>query len=112
MVAWEALRLLKELGLRPRRTIRVVCWVDEENESSGANQYVQQHEYEISNHVAAIETDLGVYTAEGFGFTGSGTARSMLQTILRCLFQDLQATQVKGDGNGVDIEPLIEVCRR
>jgi carboxypeptidase Q len=67
IVAWEAVRLLKELGLRPRRTIRVVLYTNEENGLRGGNAYRDAHRAEIAKHILAIESDSGVYRPEGFG---------------------------------------------
>jgi carboxypeptidase Q len=61
IVAWEAVRLLKELGLKPRRTIRVVLWTNEENGLRGGNGYHDAHRAEIPKHILAIESDSGVY---------------------------------------------------
>ena len=60
IVAWEAARLLKELGLRPRRTIRVVLYTNEENGLRGGNAYRDAHRAELSKHILAIESDSGV----------------------------------------------------
>jgi carboxypeptidase Q len=72
VAAWEAVRLLKVLGLQPRRTIRVVAWVNEENGLRGGRAYLEAHRSELARHVAAIETDAGVFKPTGFGFGGSG----------------------------------------
>src|SRR5678815_3408653 len=61
IVVWEAVRLLKELGLKPRRTIRVVLYTNEENGLRGGNAYRDAHRDEIAKHVLAIESDSGVY---------------------------------------------------
>jgi hypothetical protein len=71
VVAWEAIRILKELGLRPRRTIRVVGWTNEENGVRGGTGYRDAHRAELDKHIAAIESDGGVFKPVGFGFTGS-----------------------------------------
>ncbi|MCM3905795.1 MAG: M20/M25/M40 family metallo-hydrolase, partial [Pyrinomonadaceae bacterium] len=67
IMAWEAVRLLKELGLRPRRTIRVVLYTNEENGLRGGNAYRDAHRPELSKHILAIESDSGVYQPQGFG---------------------------------------------
>ncbi|MHB1170573.1 MAG: M20/M25/M40 family metallo-hydrolase, partial [Longimicrobiales bacterium] len=54
VAAWEAVRLMKELGLRPRRTVRVVGWTNEENGLRGANAYRDAHRDELDDHVLAI----------------------------------------------------------
>jgi carboxypeptidase Q len=74
VAAWEVLRRMKVLGERPRRTIRLVLWVNEENGLRGARTYVKEHEAELAKHVLAIETDQGVFKPRGFEFTGNPKA--------------------------------------
>ena len=74
VIAWEAVRLLKQLGLTPRRTIRVVGWTNEENGGRGGQAYRDAHTNELEKHIAAIESDGGTFKFRGFGFTGSDSA--------------------------------------
>jgi Peptidase family M28 len=67
----QAVALMKKLGLRPRRTVRVVFWVNEENGGRGGEAYKQWIGPAIANHVAAIEMDGGAEAPLGFGY-GSG----------------------------------------
>jgi Zn-dependent M28 family amino/carboxypeptidase len=67
IAAWQALTLIKQLGLRPRRTLRVVLWTDEEQGGSGSTAYHQWVGDAISDHVAAIEMDGGAERPVGFG---------------------------------------------
>ena len=69
VATWEALRILKKLNLRPRRTIRVVLWTNEENGTRGGLAYRDQHLHELKDHVVMIESDTGVFRPFGFGFT-------------------------------------------
>src|SRR5262249_47160333 len=69
VIAWEAVRLMKELELRPRRTLRVVFWMNEENGLRGGAGYAEQHAAEATKHVVAIETDGGAGRPTGFGLT-------------------------------------------
>jgi carboxypeptidase Q len=110
MVAWSAVRLIAQLGLRPKRTLRVVLWTNEENGQRGASAYHAEHKDELDNHVAAIESDLGAFRAIGFGFSGGSTARKWIKRFLSLLSASsgVDATSVKGDGRGVDISPLID----
>src|SRR5207245_1988713 len=85
VVSWEAVRLLKRLGLVPRRTIRVVGWTNEENGTRGGDGYRDRHAAELDDHQLAIESDGGVFRPSGFGFTGSDSARAMLQDIVTLL---------------------------
>jgi carboxypeptidase Q len=107
VASWEAVRLLKELGLRPRRTLRVVLFTNEENGTRGALGYRDAHAAELADHVLAVETDSGVYSPTGFGFTGSPEALARLREIGR-LLDGIGAGQVKAGGGGADVAPLIE----
>jgi carboxypeptidase Q len=73
VAAWEAIRILKELGLRPRRTIRVVGWTNEENGLRGGNAYRDAHRAELDRHVLAIESDIMQLGVPGMGLTVDGT---------------------------------------
>jgi carboxypeptidase Q len=70
VAAWEAVRLMKTLGLRPRRTVRVVMWTNEENGTRGGNGYRDAHRAELGRHVLAIESDNGVFKPHGFRYDG------------------------------------------
>ena len=105
VAAWEAVRLMKELGLRPRRTIRVVLWTNEENGTAGARAYRDQHRAEIPDHVLAIESDAGTFAPQGFAFIGSDPARATIEAIAR-LLQPVGATTITRGSGGADIEPL------
>src|SRR5262245_23897041 len=60
IISMEALRLIKQLGLRPRRTVRCVLWTNEENGLRGGNAYADSLGPRVDKHVAAVETDGGV----------------------------------------------------
>jgi carboxypeptidase Q len=108
IIAWEAVRLLKELGLRPRRTIRVVLYTNEESGLRGGNAYLDAHRAELAKHVLAIEADSGVYRPEGFGLaaTAPPQARANLQEIAK-LLAGIRANRIAADGSGADIGPLM-----
>jgi carboxypeptidase Q len=107
VVAWEALRLMKRLGLRPRRTVRVVAWTNEENGARGGSAYRDAHAAELSGHVVAIESDGGVFRPLGFGFTGSDSALAIVTRIGR-LLAGIGAASVTRGGGGTDIEAIVE----
>src|SRR5437762_6468210 len=58
-VSMETANLVQKLHLKPKRTIRVIAWMNEENGEAGSKQYAKDHEKQISNHFAAMETDGG-----------------------------------------------------
>jgi carboxypeptidase Q len=108
IVAWETLRLLKELGLKPRRTIRAVLFTNEENGTRGGNAYHDAHRAELSKHVFAIESDSGVYKPEGFGLASTAPlqVRSNLQEIAK-LLSGIGADHIADNGGGADIGPMM-----
>jgi carboxypeptidase Q len=107
VVSWEALRLMKKLNLRPRRTVRVVLWTNEENGGRGGLGYRDQHRAELKNHVLMMESDGGVFRPVGFAFTGSDVARNTVKAIAS-LLNGLAADQVSGGGGGADIAPSVQ----
>lgn len=107
VMTWEALRLIKRLGLRPRRTLRVVLFTNEENGLRGGRAYAERHAGELKQHVAALESDSGGFKPEGFGFTGSDAARATVRQIAQ-LLEPIDATRVAAYGGGADIDPLAE----
>lgn len=109
VAAWEALRLIKETGIRPKRTIRVVLWTNEENGLRGANEYlrwVQEDEKSLDNHILAMESDAGVFDPIGFGFSGSDDAFKILSSIGE-LLKSADSGEVRKGGGGADIGPLM-----
>ena len=106
VVTWEALRLLKNLGLKPKRTIRVVLFTNEENGGAGGNGYRDAHKAELAKHVLALESDSGVFKPRGFGFTGSDAARKTL-TEIASLLKPIGADAIGPQGGGADIGPSV-----
>ena len=104
VVTWEALRLMKTLGLQPRRTVRVVLFTNEENGSRGGNAYRDAHLAELKDHVMLLESDGGIFDPEGFGFTGPDKARATV-TAIAGLLKSIGADPVRGGGGGADIGP-------
>lgn len=108
VAAWEAVRLMKELGLRPRRTVRVVGWTNEENGLRGGNAYRDAHRDELDRHVLAIESDAGVFKPLGYGFTGSDEALAIISEIGR-LLERIDAGTIERGGGGADIGPIMRL---
>jgi peptidase M28-like protein len=118
VIAMESLRLMKQLGLRPRRTVRVVLWTNEENGLRGGNAYADSLGARVGDHVAAIESDGGVERVVGFdvGVSRVGTdstdapraaaATARVKAIAR-LLAGLGADTIGPGGGGADIGPLM-----
>jgi carboxypeptidase Q len=100
MIAWQALSVIKRLGLRPRRTMRVVLWTAEEQGVLGGAEYFRAHNTaaEVGNVSLVIESDGGAFKPIGIRFSGSGLARSIMEEIMGLLAQ-YNTTQVQ-DGGG------------
>ena len=107
VVTWEALRLMKKLNLRPRRTVRVVLYTNEENGLAGGRAYLERHRASLANHVMMLESDSGVFRPTGFGFTGSTTARATVEQIAT-LLRGIKTDQIGSSGGGADIGPSVE----
>ncbi|HEY1911361.1 MAG TPA: M20/M25/M40 family metallo-hydrolase [Vicinamibacterales bacterium] len=107
VVTWEALRIMKKLNLRPRRTVRVVLWTNEENGGRGGLAYRDQHRAELAKHVLMIESDGGVFRPLGFGFSGNEAGRETVRAIAT-LLSGIAADQITPGGGGADIGPSMQ----
>ncbi len=108
VAAWEAVRLMKELGLRPRRTVRVVLWTNEENGIDGGRGYRDAHKAELARHVMAMESDGGTFQPTGFAFAGSDSAAALVRQAA-ALLAPIGATAMEHipDSPDADIAPLV-----
>jgi len=106
-VAMETAQLVQQLHLHPKRTIRVIAWMDEENGGRGHDAYAKAHEAEVGNHVAAIESDLGAAHPLGFQAKISPDALALLKPVQDVL-QSFGANLIKltDHSPGADIAPL------
>ncbi|MFI5372891.1 MAG: M20/M25/M40 family metallo-hydrolase [Candidatus Eisenbacteria bacterium] len=120
VLAMETLRLMKRLGLRPRRTVRCVLWVNEENGGRGGRAYADSLRGDVSRHVAAIESDGGAERPIGFQLgvhhPGSDSTDASRMTVglerLRAiapLFAGLGADHMTDGGGEADIGPLMDL---
>jgi carboxypeptidase Q len=103
--AWEALRLIKQLGVRPKRTIRVVFWTNEEIGLGGGTAYRDAHRAELADHIYALESDNGVFTPRGLNFGGSEAGLRMMRSISP-LLRRVGADSVAPGGPEADIGPI------
>lgn len=105
--AIEALNIIKNLGLKPRRTIRAVMFMNEENGTRGARAYPVAPERAGETHVGAIESDRGGHTPRGITVHGDSLlhARTLRW---QPLFELLDAGRIRPGYSGVDIAPLVE----
>lgn len=117
IAAWQALTVIKNLGLKPRRTLRAVLWTNEENGLRGARAYREWLSDQVRTHVAAIEMDGGAERPVGFGLgLRSGTTdapddlyENALGTLreIGALLTPIEAGEITRGGGGADIAPLM-----
>ena len=112
IAALQAAALIQQLGLQPRRTIRVVLWTNEENGLAGARAYREWVGEQISDHVAAIEMDGGAERPIGFGMAvppGNPAFEQAFQRVqgVGRLLQGIGAGGMFRGGGGADIGPLM-----
>jgi len=105
-MAMQAVQLIKQLRLRPRRTVRVVLWMNEENGLMGARTYAIDHKNELVSHFAAIEADIGSGRPLGFNASGKPEILTMLQPLATILqSQGAGITQLVAE-TGADISVI------
>jgi hypothetical protein len=102
-MAVDAAVLLKELGLVPKRTVRVVLFTNEENGLRGGKGYFEAHGKD--KHAAAIEADFGAGAPRGFQMKAPAELSARVRSWMP-LFSDLGATELKDGHTGADISPL------
>ena len=101
----DVLRLIKASGYKPKRTIRVVLFMNEENGLRGGNKYAEVARSKRENHVFALESDAGGFTPRGFSFDCSEQAFEQVESWKPLFEPYLIHLFVKG-GSGADIGPL------
>lgn len=108
-ISMATAELLQRLHLRPKRTLRVIAWMDEENGGGGHEAYARAHAGELLSHVAAIESDAGAGHPLGFSVKMSPVAAAMLRPIIEVL-RPVGASMLRPTtvSPGSDIEPLVD----
>jgi carboxypeptidase Q len=101
----EVLRLFKALGIRPKRTIRAVAFMNEENGGMGGKKYAELAQLNNEIHIAGLESDAGGFTPKGFGL---GMPEEKKQAVKKWapLFLPYNIYDFDHEGDGSDISPL------
>jgi carboxypeptidase Q len=105
-VSMEAANLIQKLHFKPKRTIRVIAWMNEENGLRGSKQYAKDHEKEWANHFAAIETDRGAGHPIGVDIRGKPEIKPMLKALGAILQASGAGILNLVEHCGADIEPM------
>jgi carboxypeptidase Q len=108
-VAMETAEILQKLGLRPKRTLRVIAWMDEENGGAGSQAYSKDHSREFPRHIAAIESDSGAAHPLGFDTKILDSASELLRPV-QTVLQGIGANALEPTNYppGADIAALSE----
>ena len=101
----EVLRLFKESGIRPKRTLRVVLFMNEENGLRGGNKYAEVAKQKGENHIFALESDAGGFTPRGFSFDATNAQFAQVEK-WQPLFKPYLIHYFEKGGSGADIGPL------
>src|SRR5947208_1016308 len=105
-VSMETAKLVQRLHLKPKRTIRVIAWMNEENGSAGSKQYAKNHEKEWMNHFAAMETDGGADHPLGINIKGKPEVKKMFAPVAAILQQSGAGMLSLVEHCGADIGPM------
>jgi len=108
-VSMQVPNLVKQLGLRPHRTIRVIAWMNEENGLRGGKTYVRDHARDVANHFAAIETDSGAGHPLGLNLVGNPELKLFLVPIAKVLENSGAGLLAVREQAGADIDPLAKL---
>lgn len=104
----EMIRAFKELGIRPKRSVRAVLFMNEENGSKGGKAYADSAAAHKEKHILAIESDAGGFAPRGIGLEMPPEKKAIVRA-WSPLFKPLNADDFSGDEGGVDIEPLAKL---
>ena len=105
-VSMETANLIQKLHLKPKRTIRLIAWMNEENGEAGSKQYAKDHEKETSNHFAVMETDGGAGHPIGVNIKARPEVKKIFAPVAAILQQSGAGMLDLVEHCGADIEPL------
>jgi hypothetical protein len=105
-VSMEAANLIQKLHLKPKRTVRVIAWMNEENGLMGSKTYARDHEKDFGNHFAVMETDGGAGHPLGLNIKGKREVKTMLTPVAAILQESGAGMLTMVEHCGADIEPM------
>src|SRR5438045_2366005 len=102
----KAANLIQKLHLKPKRTIRVIAWMNEENGLAGSKQYAKDHEKDWANHFATMETDGGAGHPIGLNIKAKPEVKTLLKPVAAILQESGAGALALSEQAGADIEPM------
>ena len=107
-LAMDVLRIIKAVNPRPKRTIRFVAWMDEENGGEGGHAYAENHRTELPNHIAAVELDYGDGRPLGLSIHATNDRFSILAPVLHTIADPLGGVVRVDKSPGADLRFICE----
>lgn len=104
--AMEVLRLFRRTGMKPKRTIRMVAFMNEENGGRGGARYAEWARQSGQAHLAAIESDAGGFTPRGFSLDVNDTLRHYVVGHWKGLLDKFEIGDLDNEGSGADVDHL------
>ena len=101
-ISWQALSVIRQLNLKPKRTMRMVLWTGEEEGLLGAQQYYNRHKANAGNFSLVMESDIGTFTPLGITFKGSEKAAAIMKEVM-ALLEPIKASKLTLTDVGGDI---------
>jgi Zn-dependent M28 family amino/carboxypeptidase len=108
VVSMQAIHLLKDLGIHPKRTVRFIAWMDEEQSAEGSKTYAAEHAsaVDVQNHIGALESDLGAGHPAGIHFVGKPELEEFLRPVAQVLDAFGAGSLVASREAGSDVDAL------
>jgi carboxypeptidase Q len=103
-ISWQALSTLSRLGMRAKRTVRVVGWVGEEFGGYGGQAFFERHKQEEERVVMIVESDMGVFRPRGMSFSGGGEAGVVMEEVMSLLAPINASLLITDDGRGYETD--------
>ncbi len=105
-VSMEVANVIRKLKLKPKRTIRVIAWMNEENGTMGSKTYAKEHTKDFANHFAVMETDGGAGHPLGLNVKGKPELKTLLKPVAAILQESGAGALNLVEHCGADIEPM------
>jgi Zn-dependent M28 family amino/carboxypeptidase len=103
VVSMQAIHLLQKLGVHPKRTVRFIAWMDEEQGGEGAQTYAEEHASSLKDHIGALESDLGADHPDGITWAGRPELAEYLKPVSHVLEPIGASTLTSSEDAGEDV---------
>lgn len=105
-IAMDVVRIIRDISPHPKRTIRFIAWIDEENGGAGGRKYAEDYASELHDHIAAIEIDYGDGQPIGISVAGSNERIAAISDVLHGIADPIGGIVTVADSPGADLESI------